>query len=190
MKEIILNNCSQTLLVDDEDLQNVSQFNWCAVYSKTHKRFREIRTSFSYTSSKNVHKCKSISIHIFVLGLYKFDGQQIQDKPWSIVNTCKSPIDHKDHSIFNNQKYNLRICTDNQNKWNRGAQRNNTSGYKGVSKCGNKWVAGIWKDNKKYHLGTFTNIIDAAIAYDLKALELHGEFACTNFPLENYVKKT
>lgn len=61
----------------------------------------------------------------------------------------------------------------------------NTSGYKGVtwSKQNNKWMAQLKVNDKNLYLGFYHNIIDAALAYDAVARELHGEFARLNFPL-------
>lgn len=61
-------------------------------------------------------------------------------------------------------------------------QKNNTSGYKGVSyNKRDKYQAKI-KFNKQIHIGYFEDPIRAAKAYDAKALELFGEFAQLNFP--------
>jgi hypothetical protein len=56
--------------------------------------------------------------------------------------------------------------------------------YKGV--CYNKkykknWYARIFKNGECQYLGSFTNEIEAAKAYDKKAIELFGEFAKLNF---------
>ena len=46
---------------------------------------------------------------------------------------------------------------------NKPIQCNNTSGYTGVWETSNgKWRAEIWKDNKKYILGTYSDITEAA----------------------------
>ena len=60
--------------------------------------------------------------------------------------------------------------------------KNNTSGYKGVyfNKKANKWMSYIRYNNKLINLGLFVNPIDAAIAYNNKALELFGEYARLN----------
>ena len=44
-----------------------------------------------------------------------------------------------------------------------------------------RWAASIQFEKKKHHLGYFTDQIAAAKAYDKKASQLHGEYACLNF---------
>jgi hypothetical protein len=92
-------------------------------------------------------------------------------------------IDHIDGDGLNNQKSNLRIGTHQQNIMNRTKQRNNTSGYKGVSfdKSTNKFVAQIGYNKKGIHIGSFKTAILAARAYDVEAIKYHGEFANLNF---------
>lgn len=60
--------------------------------------------------------------------------------------------------------------------------KSNTTGYRGVSfhiQKG-KYRAAITKNGKYYNLGTFTHAEEAAIAYNLKALELFGDKAFQN----------
>lgn len=99
----------------------------------------------------------------------------------------KLRVDHinilRDDGIDNtvdNRKNNLRICEHKENLRNRGRQKNNTSGYKGVywNKQCNKWNAQIHKDGKHYSLGNFSNIEDAVKARRDKELELFGDFSC------------
>jgi len=45
------------------------------------------------------------------------------------------------------------------------APRNNTSGYRGVSQRGKRWIATIRVWYKSYHLGTFDTAEQAAVAY-------------------------
>lgn len=64
----------------------------------------------------------------------------------------------------------------------RSRKREGTSRYKGVClipKTG-KWRAYIKYQGRKYHLGIFTHEIDAAHAYDAKAVELYGSTADIN----------
>lgn len=98
--------------------------------------------------------------------------------------------DHRDNDQLNNIEANLRWVTSQQNKRNRGKQSNNTNGYKGVrQQRGNKWGARIGSGERSKHrwLGLYDTIEDAARAYDKAAIELHGVYACTNFPIEDYL---
>jgi len=76
------------------------------------------------------------------------------------------------------------VATGSQNSQNRRLSCVNRSGFKGVSwnESRKKWRAGICIEGKSIHLGRFTSAQEAARAYDAKAIELFGEFACLNFP--------
>ena len=90
-------------------------------------------------------------------------------------------VDHIDCNRMNNNYTNLRWCNGFQNCSNKNPkQKNNTSGYKGVSIKNNKWFASIGFNNKRISIGTFDNKEDAAKAYNEKALELFGEYANLN----------
>lgn len=94
-----------------------------------------------------------------------------------------APIDHIDHNGLNNQRSNLRDGLGNA--LNRlpnynGGQYKGANWHKGVG----KWIAGIRFKGKRIHLGYFDNEVDAAVAYDIKAVELFGEYALLNFPGE------
>lgn len=90
-------------------------------------------------------------------------------------------VDHRNHNTLDNRKENLRIATRAQNMWN----RKNTCGsskYKGVywHKSSKKWQCAAYLDNKGIFIGTYETEELAAKAYNIKALELYGEFACLN----------
>ena len=89
--------------------------------------------------------------------------------------------DHINGDKLDNRKENLRTATPSQNKYNIGA-KGGSSKYKGVSysKQRGKWVENIRKENKVTYLGCFENEDDAALAYNQKANEFHGEFALLN----------
>lgn len=88
-------------------------------------------------------------------------------------------VDHIDGNKLNNKKSNLRICSNAQNLHNRGANKNNSSGKKGVyaDKRSGKWIAQIGVGNKRIHVGTFSDVNEAAAAYKEAAIRLHKDFA-------------
>lgn len=90
-------------------------------------------------------------------------------------------IDHKDGNKLNNQKENLRICTHADNMKNRKPQ-GGTSQYKGVhwGKTIQNWRVRININGKKKVIGTFSNEIAAANAYNYYAKMYYGEFALLN----------
>jgi len=91
-------------------------------------------------------------------------------------------IDHINRNKLDNRRSNLRIVTTSQNVVNCPPRKNNTSGYRGVSKKGNMWIAQIEKGDKKIFQESYTTPEQAAKAYDRKIKEVFGEFAYLNFP--------
>jgi hypothetical protein len=93
-------------------------------------------------------------------------------------------VDHINRNPLDNQRHNLRPATRAQNQANRGANANNSSGFKGVcrDKRGGKWRARMMVNRHCHHLGFFLDAEEAARAYDKAAKECFGVFACLNFP--------
>ena len=144
-------------LVDAEDYYQLSKFNWQALTNAT----------IFYACGKV--DGKTIKMHRFIM-----------NAPSHLV------VDHIDRNGLNNCKSNLRLCTVAQNSRNSGSNKGSTSRYKGVSWNRNvkKWGAQIRLNYKIHRIGYFENETEAAKAYDKRAVELHGEFACLNFPNE------
>lgn len=88
-------------------------------------------------------------------------------------------LDHIDSNKSNNALDNLREATETLNKGNSPKQRNNTSGFKGVSfdKESGKFKASIRINRILKNLGRYTTAEEASQAY-LLASRLHfGEFS-------------
>ena len=98
-------------------------------------------------------------------------------------------IDHIDGDGLNNRIENLRLSTRRTNSYNRPMYKCNKTGYKGVGRRHDekRYHARIRADNVQHSLGYFDTAEEAARAYDRKAIELHGEYARTNFPIEDYL---
>lgn len=93
-------------------------------------------------------------------------------------------INHKNHVRDDDRIENLELVTPTQNNIYQRKSKKNTSGYKGVyfDKKRKKYRAVTSIKNKPKHLGCFTCPIEAALAYDKAAREIHGKYAILNFP--------
>jgi len=92
--------------------------------------------------------------------------------------------DHINGNGLDNRAANLRPANVSQNLCNRPKTKAKTrSKYKGLEwdKIQRKWKAKIQCNGRKIYLGSFSKEIDAAMAYDIKAKALFGQFARLNF---------
>jgi hypothetical protein len=152
--------------VDDRDFDYLNQFKWYAKYNKSTNSY------YAYRHNKDgFKKYSKIKMHREIMK----------------VTDPKIFVDHKNHDTLNNCRYNLRKCSRSQNQGNRGACKNNTSGYKGVSwhKTANKWVVYIYYDGKQHNLGLYIDKHEAARVYNNKAKEVWGKFAQLNKITQN-----
>jgi hypothetical protein len=109
-----------------------------------------------------------------------FMHRQIMQPPKGMV------VDHMDGNRFNNCRSNLRVCTDGENRQNRGRRIGSGSRFKGVhrSSGARTWYAKLTSKDEKFYLGSFDEEIEAARAYDYRAVECGGKYAWVNLPEE------
>lgn len=154
MKEIKLTQ-GKVAIVDDCDFEHINKWKWFA--NKIDGIFYALRND-------------------------EIDGKKVMILMHrEVLNVEKNKyIDHIDGNGLNNCRNNLRESTNSQNQANRGANKRNTSGYKGVVFDKNKWQAKIGHNRKTIHLGRYKTKEEAAIAYNKGAIERFGEYAKLN----------
>lgn len=93
-------------------------------------------------------------------------------------------VDHRNGDTLDCRFANLRFGTHQDQKRNQRRRIDNSTGYIGVVWHGiaAKWHARAKVAGKNFHLGLFTDPIQAALARDEFVKEHFGEFAVLNFP--------
>lgn len=159
--------------VDDDDFERLIAFKWhtysrdgATFYAYSHRLIpREFRTSPE-------KRYERLIMHRLVM-----------NAPAGIE------VDHVIHRrgemVVDNRKSNLRLATRVEQVRNRRKSRGMNSVFKGVGRSndGWRWQSQITHSGRRLHLGYFRNEAHAALAYDLAAVRLFGEFALTNFPV-------
>lgn len=163
--QLIHLNKDMAAQVSEEDYPELSQFKW-SVHS---------------CGKGKLYACRYVLIRPGRTGRVYMHRQITQCPP-------KLLADHHDGDGLNNQRWNLRVATSKNNAHNT-PPRGEGSEYKGVDKkvikSGVRYRARIVcpETGERLNLGTFKTEIEAAQAYDKKALELFGTFAWLNFPI-------
>jgi len=158
--------CGRFAKIDLDDFDRINQWNWRAVSTGTANCLRAIRCTKKKDKNSGKVIRKTFLMH-----------REVINAPPEFV------VDHINHDSLDNRRSNLRLATHAQNSAN--MKRHNTKNnkpYKGVHKNKTKWRAVISQYGKYKHIGNFDTQIEAAKAYDSKAIELFGEFAYLNFP--------
>lgn len=89
-------------------------------------------------------------------------------------------VDHINGDTYDNRRYNLRVCRQEDNHKNRKEQDNNKSGHRGViwypySNL-NKWMAYICIDKKRTTLGYFDDFQEAVKTRKDAEIKYFGEY--------------
>jgi hypothetical protein len=152
--------CSDKEIKVDKDLWNeLSKYKW----------YIDNRDYVAaYVSTSNIRR-----MHHMVMDLKGVDISDIDPN---------KVIDHINNDRLDNRFCNLRINTISGNNHNRIKKENATSKYMGVHYFprDDNWMAQISKDHKYHFIGYFDSQEDAALAYNIKARELYGEFSNLN----------
>lgn len=149
----------QTALVSDKDYPRLAKHKWYA--RKTRGGFYAARKRHSPIKSGR----KTILMHRDILRL----------------RSRRKKVDHKDHDGLNNQRRNIRSCTNRQNQQNRKPSR-----LKGIifNRINGNYNARIHVNGKMIYLGVGKTPEEAARIYDKTAVKYFRRFACPNFPTE------
>lgn len=176
MKLIIATNKSiepQTILIDDEDYDKLSKQKWYIRLNR-HGKIANIIANIKINGCDRV-----ITMGQFIMEAY-------DDKTVRII--------YLDNNKLNNTRSNLMVkhlegVIEYDDKNYGLKQRPGASRYRGVvmNKNRTRFMPSIKYKGKNIYLGTFPNTaageMDAAIARDIKVLELFGDRAILNFPI-------
>ena len=146
---------NQFAIIDVEDLDIVKDILWLGKWNKG---------TSSFYASTNIVKENGMRSTI--------DMQRM------IMNNPKGMfVDHINGNTLDNRRSNLRLSTISENSMNRKKKSTNTSGYTGVHKVKDKWIARISTSSGRISLGTFDTSQEAYAAYCAAAIKHYGEFA-------------
>jgi hypothetical protein len=152
----------QSTIVDADKLDDLRKQRWQAAWNKPTQSFYATRGESFQAESRTKHY--TVRMHRQLLGLSRGD---------------KRRGDHENCNTLDNRMINLRMATHAENQHNKRRQKNNTTGYKGVTKRRGyeRWRAQIIFNGQNIRLGDFKNPLDAHKAYCEAARRLFGKFA-------------
>lgn len=152
-------------------------------FEEVSKRYRynpDTGTIFSIKARRNVGTIGGGGYIILIINQRQYKAHRIA---WLLHygEWPQDEIDHIDGNVGNNTLSNLRAVNRAKNAINRKLNKNNTSGYRGVSwyKKHQKWRALIAIDGKWVNLGYYKNLDEAIAVRKAKEQEIFGEFSRT-----------
>lgn len=126
-----------TVLVDDEDVELLSKFNW-----------HMLKTGYAIVviHHGSVKTRETVSMHRFIMGM----------PPKGLH------VDHINRDKRDNRKANLRICSISENMRNVPTRPHKSSKYRGVSRWKDKWQVVVRISGKPKWIGRFDTEEQAA----------------------------
>ena len=159
------------------------------LYTECHKRFSyDAKTGLLTRKISTSVRAKAGSIvagmtgHGYVQVYSKGDNYLVHRIAWLMVFECLPSkfLDHINGDRTDNRIDNLREATNSENCQNRGKNKNNTTGFKGVfprkGSLINPYRAKICSNGKSISLGKFPTAESAHEAYCQAVKKNHGEF--------------
>lgn len=144
-------------IVDTDEWKNLKDFSW---YAGGHKHRRYVTSQKTVAGKRTVYY-----MHRMITGCP--DGLM---------------VDHINHDTLDNRKQNLRVCTNQENQFNKKAKVTAKTNYKGVYffRRTSRWYAQICLNGKNKHLGYYKTELEAAVAYNNAANRHYGAFSYLN----------
>lgn len=165
-------NAGLVVLVDDEDLQLVSEYKW--YLSTAGYAFARVYDPDLYLEFGVGGVC--VMMHHILL-----PETEIWGRHSGMVR------DHINRNRLDNRRCNLRWVTPQENTANSPPRKGKR--YKGVYKNTNGWMAQVSTPDRGFlHLGTFTTEREAALVYDAAVRRCYGDLAYLNYPEEHYTQ--
>lgn len=168
MKRIPLTQ-GKVALVDDGLFEELNQFKWSAAKNK--KTFYAMRCGPRGSGPRIVY--------LMHREVFRLLGEAVPER-----------ADHEDRNGLNNQRHNLRAATHSESNRNRGRQRNNKSGFIGVSSNRGQWLVQCRIKGKRKCIGRFDDKFSAAWNYDEFVKKHFPEFGVTNNLTDRRLKNT
>ena len=153
-----------------------------------HRYKNKLVRGYALINNKDFKKVSHIfwvlSSHGYASGFDKKTGKKVYMHRLILNPPKNKQTDHINGNRLDNRRENLRIATRSQNGANKSKYpiRKTTSKYKGVyfNKLDKKWVAKVKINKKEITFGQYRTEHQAAIVYDLWAVDLFGKYARPN----------
>ena len=139
-----------------------------------------VESSFTIVDSEDVSKVRTHKWSVMDNGyvVTKVNGKSLLLH--RLIKDCPPDmtVDHINHNKLDNRRSNLRICTQQENSFNKGMYSHNTSGIKGVGYDVDrrKWIARLMVDGKNLFLGRYESKYEASKAREKAEVKYFGEF--------------
>jgi hypothetical protein len=162
-------------IYDANEIIEYDDYAEIILYNNNNKEIARAMIDLEY-----IDKIKDYKWHI------SDSGYAINNKVGSLHRFIMNPpdnmvVDHINRNKLDNRECNLRICTHQQNDWNKSVISTNTSGFTGVIKTQwNTWQARIEVNGKRITIGSFKTIEEAIEARRQAEIDYFGSYSPNN----------